>query len=281
MLFRSPFINNCKNAFKQVTDAQKENLLNYIISQLRGRAEAACSIKEFNDFQQLEDFLVSQFGERKHYATLITDLLDCRQTYGETVSQFGQKIEICLSELLTEIHMSTPAGKHIETIGRYAAMKDLAIHTFMKGLNPKLSIIVRCRNPETLNEAINLASSEEKFIQSIDNTPSPSYKPNYSQNVKREFQPRPNLPPGDNSTLCRYCKLPGHTLEKCYRRDYNNKKYRGSFQPSGQKPYVQDSNYKPRFPIHNIEPTGPPQSHDNPPYLQDNEHNPINPHLNE
>lgn len=64
----------CKSAIDLATESQEPILLKYILSQLEGKAETACSIKEFEDWNQLSEFLKSQFGETKHYAHLLSDL---------------------------------------------------------------------------------------------------------------------------------------------------------------------------------------------------------------
>lgn len=161
----APFLNNCQNAIDLASPSQQIILFKYIVSQLEGRAEIACSIKEFETFDQLEDFLKNQFGEKKHYAALLSELQDCRQLSNEAVNQFGLRVESCLAKLITEINITIPTKLKGELTGRIAAMQDLALHAFVTGLNPRLATVIRCRNPSTLNEAISFASSEEKILQ--------------------------------------------------------------------------------------------------------------------
>lgn len=249
----TPFINNCKNALSLSSPPQTDILFKYILSQLEGRAESACSIKDFDNWLQLEEFLKSQFGERKHYAALLTDLQSCRQEIGDSVSQFALKVESCLSKLLTEINVSIPTKKKGELAGRVAAMEDLAIHTFTVGLAPRLSTVVRCRDPETLNEAINIAISEEKITQAVDkrNTNNnkfnnnnynrynkfnsfnklPSNRPKFEQfrpvHVTSQYQ-NPSSSRNPSEPICRYCKFTGHTIENCRKREYNNNRFKNS-----------------------------------------------------
>lgn len=241
------FLNNCSNAIKLASPNQQDILLKYIISQLEGRAEVACSIKEFDSWQQLEDFLKAQFGNKKHYAALLSDLQGCRQLNGETVNQFALKIESCLSKLLTEINISIPTRKKGELAGRVAAMQDLALHTFVIGLNPRLSTVVRCRDPETLNDAINFAVSEEKiYLASLGRN---ANFPGNSSNHPRFRQPQVKTPITQNRSyntnntsfppravnpiVCRYCKFPGHSIEACRKREYNNAKFKNNnYQPN-------------------------------------------------
>lgn len=228
------FLNNCQNAIELAGPSQQSIVLKYILSQLEGRAELACSIKIFDKWSSLRDFLKSQFGERKHYLHLLTDLQDCKQGPNENVTQFSLRVESCLAHLLTEVSMS--CARTTELVGRVAAMQDLALHTFILGLNPKISMVVRCQDVQTLNEAINLAISEEKILQ-FSNKHLNNYQnsPPRSNQPPRFSQPGPSNPNKFNPNqrryqpvVCRYCKAPGHNIEQCRKREYNNKRFQFS-----------------------------------------------------
>lgn len=263
------YLNNCRNAINLASSSQQDILLKYTLSQLEGRAESACSIKEFETWQQLEEFLKSQFGDRKHYAALLLDLQNCRQSNIETVNQFALRVESCLSKLLAEINISIPTRKKGELAGRVAAMQDLALHTFTSGLNARLSTVVRCRDPETLNEAINFAVSEEKILQTSSRQPSFNNANSFSrQSPQRPFQQnksfvqhgvnvsnRPNDQRPAASTsgppVCRYCKAIGHTIDVCRKREYNNKRFG---KPQNQQGSRQPTTfYRSNQPIHAVE----------------------------
>lgn len=256
------FIVNCNNAYELATDTQRPVLFKYILCQLQGKAEIACSIKNFTTWDQLKEFLKTQFSERKHYSYLLTDLQEIKQGIQETVSEFALKVETALSKLLMEISLSDTKVK--EVAGRVASMEDLALHHFLMGLLPRLSNIVRCRSPKNLNEAINLAISEERIQQTMyrknnnlnGSKPrpiiqNPNYNNNYSNNARQNqfmanrgpqrpmansnnFQ-RPmstsnNFQPGPSGSgsapICRYCKTPGHDISVCRKREYNNNRFR-------------------------------------------------------
>lgn len=246
------FLVNCNNAYELASESQKDILFKYILCQLQGKAETACSIKEFANWHQLKEFLKTQFSERKHYAHLLTELQNCKQQATEPVSQYALRIETCLSQLLTEISISH-GHKSREMIGRTAAMEELALHHFQMGLSPSLSNFVRCKSAKSLNEAINIAISEEKIQQALSKS-NPSQYSNQSPRQDRSYtskanqfnrrnsfnqsnqqksssnsnRPNNNIPNNNpNSTpFCRYCKNPGHTLEQCRKREFNNNRYK-------------------------------------------------------
>lgn len=253
----NPFLNNCDNAISLASSHQENIVFKYILSQLDGKAEIACSIKEFDSWPSLREFLQNQFGERKHYAHLLTDLQDCRQGAQENVNQFSLRVETCLSKLLTEISITN--HKKSELSGRVAAMEDLALHTFTMGLNPRISNIIRCRDPRTLNEAINYAISEEKIQQYTlkqsvtpnsktqfrrDDFDKPTFKTSNSNNHNFPKQQKPSSSFFD--LFCRYCKKSGHLLEKCKLRDYNNKKFETRNRFNNPNPQPSTSGFKPR-----------------------------------
>lgn len=249
----NPFINNCKSAYELATKAQKPTLLKYMQSQLESTAESACAIKEFDKFEQFIDFLKQQFGERKHYSHLLSELQGSKQENGESVTKFALRIERCLAKIQTEISVSIPSKKKTEVAGRIAAMEDLALHTFVTGLHPRLSQVVRCRDPDTLNEAIGFAVAEERIVAGIQvkrpfvprrdyQPPHPSFPVN--QKNTNSAPNTSNSGPSNGPVICRYCKNPGHVIADCKKRDYNNK-IRNEMQQSS--PQFQGRNNVPNF----------------------------------
>lgn len=233
------FIINCNNACGLASETQKPILFKYILSQLSGKAELACSIKEFTSWEQLKEFLKTNFSERKHYAHLLTDLQESKQGPQDNVSQFSLRVESYLSQLLTEITLSNTKQKELP--GRCAAMEDLALHHFLMGLQPRISNIVRCRSPKSLNEAINMAISEERIQQSLYKRPPTDNK--FVAKSKPQPGPSRNAPStsgssnvnqsktGSDTPFCRYCKTSGHDIKDCKKREFYNNKY-----PSKQNP---------------------------------------------
>lgn len=264
------FLLNCNNAYDMATEAQRPIIFKYILCQLEGKAEIACSIKEFKKWPQLKDFLKTQFSERKHYSHLLADLQETRQMSNESVTQYSLRVETCLSQLLTEISLSDTTLKELP--GRIAAMEDLALHHFTIGLNPRVSNIVRCRAPKNLNQAINIAVSEERIQQcifkrslpsearpNITNRPRFSPRPQWRNPDRLSGYPQPQPGPSRQSEhpFCRYCKTLGHDIKDCKKREYNNRNYQAqprTFIPN-QRPSYFDRNRAVHF-VDQEEPEG-------------------------
>lgn len=235
------FLTNCQNALDLASPSQKSLLTKYILSRMEGKAQIACSNKVFDDFNQLKLFLKQNFGEKKHYNHLLLDLQSCRQQPNESVAQFTLRIEGCLTALQSEIYNSESLKKDLS--GRIAMTEDLALFTFSLGLQPRLSNNVRCRNPKSLNDAINMALEEEKLqtlLYKTTNKPKCKIcgKPGHSDTEcytkqksigpPRGFpNPRPQTSPNHSGShaFCRYCKNKGHDITQCRKRKYNNEKY--------------------------------------------------------
>jgi hypothetical protein len=247
------FLTNCENAISLATADQQNVLCKYIISQLEGKAQVICSLKTFSEWEDIKIFLRNTFGEKKHATHLLVDLQNCRQLPNEDVTKYSLRIEQILTRIQSDIHYNCKESK--ELVGRIAAMEDLALNTFLLGLNSNISTIVRCRNPSSLNEAVQHAIEEEKLFNlskssapkyskqcSICNksghTSSDCYLKNKKYNNKpnsqfhnsfhvnsnpnnSNFKPYSNQRNNYNPVTCHYCKNVGHTIDQCRKRQYN------------------------------------------------------------
>lgn len=228
------FLTNCESAISLATTEQQNFLCKYIIAQLEGKAQLAACLKKFDDWPDIKQFLKTTFGEKKHSTHLLVDLQQCKQLPSEDAMQYAVRIESCLTRLQSDIHYSCDNDK--ELIGRLAAIEDLALNTFLLGLNSNFSSIVRCRNPKSLSEAITHAIEEEKLFN-LSKLTTRSNKQcthcNKSGHVasecyknKRSF---PNLHHVDSTNnshdnsnskfdpekSCKYCKKRGHLISEC------------------------------------------------------------------
>lgn len=252
------FLTNCENAMSLATQDQQNVLCKYIISQMEGKAQVACSLKSFEKWSELKTFLKSTFGEKKHATHLLSDLQHCKQLPNEDITQYSLRIESILTRIQSDTHHSCKDEKELP--GRIAAMEDLALNTFMLGLNSSISNIVRCKNPTTLNEAIQYAIDEEKLYNllkpnsksvkqcstcnKVGHNSSECFrnkKPNYNSqkpyhkvfisqsnsykdtnsNAISNANSNSNSNTNSNVQTCKYCKNFGHTIEQCRKRQFN------------------------------------------------------------
>lgn len=236
------FLTNCENAMSLASQDQQTVLCKFVISQLEGKAQVACSLKSFSLWSELKTFLKTTFGEKKHATHLLSDLQHCKQLSNEDVTVYSLRVESILTRIQSDIHYSCKNEKELP--GRIAAMEDLALNTFMLGLTPSISTIVRCKNPSNLNEAIQYAIDEEKLYNlSKSNLKSPKQCSicnksghNSSECFKNKKQNGKDLKiyknsPSSNSNnnlennpkTCNYCKNAGHVIKECRKLQYNMK----------------------------------------------------------
>ncbi|CAH4028432.1 unnamed protein product [Pieris brassicae] len=183
-----------------------------------GKAETACSIKEFSNWPQLKEFLKTQFSERKYYTHLLTDSQECKQLTNEPLSRYALRIKTYLSKLLTEISINY-GHKNREMYGRTAAMEELTLHHFQMGLSSRISNIVRCKSRST-------KLSTSPFLKKKYNNTYSKQIPIRNNFQKSQLQHKPDPPTSSNPksiTFCRYCKKSGHTLKNYRKREYNIK----------------------------------------------------------
>lgn len=237
------FLTNCDNAISLANADQINVLCKYVISQLEGKAQVACSLKNFDSWDGIKNFLRATFGEKKHATHLLVDLQNCKQLPSEDVTQYSIRLESILTRMQSDIYYNCKQPN--ELVGRIAAMEDLALNTFLLGLNSSISNIVRCRNPPKLNDAIQCAVEEEKLYNLTKSSSSSFYrakqcslchkkghtssecfrnKPQNQTQTQRSYavNSRPAFDSLQGPKQCRYCKKQGHTIDECYKLKYKN-----------------------------------------------------------
>lgn len=244
------FLTNCDNAISLATADQQGVLCKYILSQLEGKAQVACSLKTFSKWTEIKAFLRSAFGEKKHASHLLIDLQNCNQLPSDDVTKYSLRIESILTKMQSDIQFS--CNNQQEIIGRIAAMEELALNTFLMGLNPSISNIVRCKNPTTLNEAVQQAIEEEKLYNLYKSRSSLSLKSqkqcsvcgrsghnssecfkNKRPQFSKSFQvnsTNPEQVQNSNPKRCNYCKNLGHTIQECRKLQYNKNRQNNNSQ---------------------------------------------------
>lgn len=219
----SAWLTNCDRAFQIASQDQEQILFAFIQNKLTDRAQSVCSNTTFDNWEDLKEFLKSRFGNRKHETHLLFELQNCKQLYSETISQYISRIESCLKRLLMSIKQSCNDPKLLP--GEIENTNRLALHTFLIGVNPQISLMLRSRGPNNLNEAFNIALEEEKF--------------HLLQNSKNK--------------ICMKCNKPGHIAAHCRSYNPNKNNYhrnnynRNNFNRNHNYNFNRESRNKPLF----------------------------------
>lgn len=219
------FLADCNRAFDLSSNEQKRVLLEYVITQISGKAKSACVNRTFSEWKDLKTYLRTMYADTKHKAQLLCELTTLKQTADETLSNFTYRMEACLkrtiNSLTQDVSKSDPPVDPQILEGKLQMIQEIALNRFTYFTIPTISSALRLRDIKSLNEAITIAKSEEQIQKMVTNAKNPKQ---------------------DKSTkTCNYCKKPGHVLGDCRKRQFNNS--RKSVQSFESKPV--DSKSKP------------------------------------
>lgn len=163
------FLNSCENfirAFQNSSNAQDVInicLFDTILSKLRDRAaDLICSRSELTTWQSVKDALTLTFSDQRSLDCLIQDLIAMKPQRNETPLQFGMRIQDARSLLFSKLNSTvTEAAEKQIKIKHY---DDFALKTFINGLPYNMQLVVRLRQPDSLEKALAYVKEEENFI---------------------------------------------------------------------------------------------------------------------
>lgn len=228
------FISSCDKAYSLATENQKAMLLSYITTRFTGSAFAQLKDKSFDNWQELKDILFTLFSDKKHFVQLMRELHHLRQGT-ESIMDFHNKID----NLQTRLLNSLPSNNPDEILGRTSMIRDLALMIFMYQCNSSISACLRNRSPNSLSEALNYATEEERALRLIKpKNHSPSGVPKFCTHCRTNTHNTSNcykskrgvnvasssLNPKPQEKICNYCKNKGHLISECRKRRFNNEK---------------------------------------------------------
>lgn len=232
----SSFIADCNKAFALANNSQKFVLLDYIQTQISGKAKAACVNRQFKTWDELKSFLKTMYQDRKHYAQLLCELTNLKQNSNENVSQFVCRVEACLKRTINSTQQQNSDSTSLK--GKLEMLDEIALNRFIYFSLPHISNVLRIRELKTLNEAISVAVAEEQ-VQNMYFTN--KFNTKYCKNCKtsthntidcRNKQKNVHIVQNEHektnpkaylNKVCKYCKLKGHLIDECRKRQYANK----------------------------------------------------------
>ncbi|XP_063920701.1 uncharacterized protein LOC135135549 [Zophobas morio] len=245
------FLQNCENAHSLCQSPQQKKLiLAFIVSKLRGSARAQIREKEFNTWDELKEVLINAFSDGKDFSQLMEELNTISQLKHESVIKFYTRLDQMQTRILNLI--SLKHSTHI--MGRNETIRDISLQRFVLHTVEEISTALRRSKPKTLSEALTEALLEEKYLlaKRSDNVAKNYHKScsychktghfvkdcrqrlkntsnhvnfNNDQSKSNNFnQSRTNnFNHSKPSKFCNYCKKPGHLIQECRKREYNNR----------------------------------------------------------
>lgn len=141
---------------------QTEYLMHVITSRLSGKAATMVSDNEhlINDWEQLKMLLYQHFGDQRSEECLLMELESISLKPGETFLELCNRIQLHRSNLFAKLN---------STIGIYAKdskkeiYNHIALNVFLYNLPKGLMRIVRLKNPQTLEDALQIVMEEVNF----------------------------------------------------------------------------------------------------------------------
>jgi len=189
------FITSCEHFLRAFQNVNNVNdpinicLLDTILSKLKDRAaDLICSRNELNSWALIKDALMLTFADQRSIDCLIQDLITTRPLKNESPISFGMRLQDARSLLFSKLNSTLQDNQ--EKLIKINHYDEFALKTFLCGLPYQLQLVVRLRNPNSLEQALAFVTEEQNFVQFSrnQNLAQPPYKSN-SNNTKF-FQPQ-------------------------------------------------------------------------------------------
>lgn len=163
------FISSCENFLNAHRDRNNANaainvaLFDTVLSKLIGRAaDLIASRIELNSWELIRNAIISTFSDQRSVDCVIQDIITMKPDKNENPQQFGLRLQDIRSLLFSKINSSNEA-REIKLL-KIAEYGNLVTKTFISGLNYHMQLVVRLKNPQSLEEAISHAIEEGNFL---------------------------------------------------------------------------------------------------------------------
>lgn len=282
------FISSCENLLRAFQNARDVNdpinicLFDTILGKLTHRAaELIASRTELNTWQLIKDALIVTFADQRSIDCLIQDLITLKPQKNEPPLNFGMRIQDARSLLFAKLS-ATNEAEAVKVI-KIQHYDNFALKTFINGLPYNMQLVVRLKEPDSLERAMSYVREEENFIYFK------NQNSNFSQSansLNQNKQIRPNIPFKNPYTQINKPTYQQSNIPIFSRPQYYNPnqtvafgQFQNNFRPPFNQlhnnlrpPFPQQNNFKPNFGQfqHNIR---PPMQNMNPNFRPNNQWN--------
>ncbi|KAE9523951.1 hypothetical protein AGLY_015598 [Aphis glycines] len=153
-----PFINACDMAVNLVEEKCAPTLVKYITTRLSGRALEMIKYKNVTKWAYIKIYLMDAFEDTTTASSLQIQLNSIKMRHGEDVNDYCHRVEKLYYKLCTACTLNKEES---EAKIIHETLKEQTLTIFIKGLISPIKIIVKARNPKTLEVAKQLAKAEE------------------------------------------------------------------------------------------------------------------------
>lgn len=161
----SNFLNACENVLTLMAPNNEIPRISFTLLHIRtkivGKAATLLASRNYRSFPELKGILLSIFGDQRNEESLLSDLTILRQKSNESCLQFADRCVNLRSLLLDKISCSElPIEIKNTKLEMYNAM---TLRSFLTGLNGNMSHLLRCKSPNSIEEAIHMVTEEENI----------------------------------------------------------------------------------------------------------------------
>lgn len=264
------FINACELVAEITPTANRDIMLRTILTRIRGQAYEVIRYEEITSWDMLKTLLKNTYDKPINAAYLQIELFSAKQRYKESLIEYATRIR----NLVQAVSEGSTQGKSTsDALAVKTNIREQALLVFLEGINDRIKVMVKSKNPSTLEQAIQIAIIEDKNITPSEvrtnnhNYKNSNYKAkgeaqkynkgnchicgkygHYARDCRYKngspknegFKPGINKPTANAYLICTYCSKKGHTIDKCYKKKNKDKRDKGESSNSGNETRPQE-----------------------------------------
>lgn len=206
-------------------------LFDTIIGKLKGRAaDIIASRVELDSWQKVKDSLIVTFSDQRSEDCLVQDIISMKPIRNEPIQNFALRLQDARSLLCIKINNSDDLDPvKLIKIQQY---DELCLKTFINNLDYHTQLVVRLKNPNSLEQAMAFVREEENFLKFKNQTI--MHKPI----TNNQFTQRPN---NTNNIF----KQPNQSFNNFPKPNYNQSRFRPNFNNGYNNNNFNNNNFRP------------------------------------
>lgn len=245
------FINACELVIDITPVANQDIMLRTILNRIKGFAYEVIKYENITSWDMLKTLLKTTYDRPTNAAYLQIELFNAKQRYKETLIEYVNRIR----NLVQAVSEGSTQGKSVsDALAVQNNIREQALLVFLEGISDRIKLMVKSKNPSTLEQAIQIAIIEDK------NT-APSEVKQKSSNFRgrggtqkfnksnchvcgkyghyaRDCRSRNSIKNegkiNTNKPIARtYCSKKRHTIDKCFKKKNENRRRKGESSNSG------------------------------------------------
>ncbi|KAL4126961.1 hypothetical protein QTP88_011181 [Uroleucon formosanum] len=136
-------------------------MLRTILTRIRGQAYEVIRYEEITSCEMLKTLLKNTYDKPINAAYLQIELFSAKQRYKESLIEYATRIR----NLVQAVSEGSTQGKSTsDALAVKTNIREQALLVFLEGINDKIKVMVKSKNPSTLEQAIQIAIIEDKNI---------------------------------------------------------------------------------------------------------------------